>query len=76
MKSRRVRRFLLDIQEEISNARKPPRGRRRDAERADIDRADFALLDLLTLELDMADDRELQMLISYARTSLILHLTR
>jgi hypothetical protein len=49
---------------------------RRDAEGADIDRPDFALLDLLTLALDLADDRDLQIQVAYARTSLILYLTR
>ena len=76
MKARRVRRFLLNTQERICSARKPIHGMRRDAEGADIDRPDFALLDLLTLALDLADDRDLQIQVAYARTSLILYLTR
>jgi len=48
----------------------------RDAARADLGTCDLALLDLLTVALDTADDRDLQMLVSYARTSLILSFRR
>lgn len=74
LRSRRVRAFLARTQDALWRAEPPPGGSRRPAERADIDRHDLDLLDLLTVALDLADEEELQMLLAYARTSLVIAL--
>lgn len=76
LKSRRVRAFLLRTRAAVRRTDAPFGGSRRPAERAELERHDLDLLDLLTLALDTAEDHDLQILISYARTSLILSLTR
>lgn len=75
MKSRRVRAFLLRTQDALWRAEPPPGGSRRRAECADLERHDLDLLDLLTVALDLADENELQMLLAYARTSLIISMS-
>lgn len=75
MKSRRVREFLLRTQDALWRAEPPPGGSRRRAECADLDRHDLDLLDLLTVALDLAEEDELQMLLAYARTSLIISMS-
>lgn len=74
MRSRRVRNHLRSVQVRIDTAPVPKGWPRREAIKARIDLPDFRLLDLLTAALDLADDEDLQMLIAYARTSLVIAL--
>ena len=75
LRSARLRRHLEQVVAAL-RASDPPLGfERRDAERGD-EADDEALLDLLTVALDLADDRRVQTLAAYARTSIILALTR
>ena len=76
MKSRRVRRHLEETRVRLSSTRAIAGYERRIGSSADIEVADMRLLDLLTAALDLADDGDLQMLVSYARTSLIVAITR
>jgi hypothetical protein len=76
MKSRRVRRHLEETRVRLLSARAIAGYERRIGSSADIEVADMRLLDLLTAALDLADDGDLQMLVSYARTSLIVAITR
>ena len=69
-------RHLEQTRDAMRRMRLPKGFDRRDAERAELDRCDFALLDLLTVALDTADEPELQMLVAYARTSAIIAITR
>lgn len=77
IRSARLLRHLEAVRSRLRDADVPPWFDRRDAERGHPDGSDdWALLDLLTAAIDLAEDRQVQTLAAYARTSLILDITR
>lgn len=77
IRSARLLRHLEAVRARLREADPPIGFVRRQAEDGDPSSADdWALLDLLTVALDLAEDRQVQTLAAYARTSLILDITR
>ena len=77
IRSARLIRHVAHVRMALRQADQPEGFERREAEEGDLSAgSEYALLDLLTAALDLADDSREQTLVAYARTSLIMHLTR